>query len=428
MLAVLALLALAAAGHAQVLTRIPDSLLITDRKCINAVNAGLQSFYDCGFRITATSTTVDNSTSDVAASLCVCKASNLAIINAMKPACSAVANSDQFIGPISEIESSCSVLSGPSSGSAASSSPAAASSPYPTNASSGASSSNSSSGSSNDGSGSSKKTIIIVVVVVAVILGLAVGIFFYFKSKQQKKRNEGDGSQIDSQLAQPPFLQHPNPTSQHQPATQPQSTSYATVPAPPIGLNNFAQGGTNYGAVDMPQRSYPPSSAGTTVEIQSSSSTTTNAAPISIASMMPQEKQSQLFPDQLQSYHNVAGNTYTAKQLESFNETSFNVNEAAVWTTGQTVAWLKSLQYESEVLLMFSKNNCDGPLLKAIAKTTETCKEALKTDFGISEVRTRTLLADNICGLFENGTLQATQYGTSAATTRDQLPPGYTEF
>ncbi|KAI8823846.1 hypothetical protein BJ741DRAFT_715059 [Chytriomyces cf. hyalinus JEL632] len=429
--AVLALLALTAAGYAQILTRIPDSLLITDRKCINAVNAGLQSFYDCGFRITATTTTVDNSTTDVAASLCVCKASNLAIINAMKPACSAVANSDQFIGPISEIESSCSVLSGPNSGSAPSSSPAAAasaSSPYPTNASSGSSSSNSSSGSSNDGSGSSKKTIIIVVVVVAVILGLAVGIFFFFRSKQQKKKNEGGGSQIDSQLAQPPFLQHPNSTSQHQSAPHSQPTSYATVSAPPIGLNNFAQGGPNYGAVDMPQRSYPPSSAGTTVEIQSSSSTTTNGAPISIASVMPQEKQSQLFPDQLQSYHNVAGNTYTAKKLESFNETSFNVNEAALWTTGQTIAWLKSLQYDPEVLLVFSKNNCDGPLLKAIGKTTETCKEALKTDFGISEVRTRTLLADNICGLFENGaTTQAARYGTSG-TTRDQLPPGYTEF
>ncbi|KAJ3231311.1 hypothetical protein HDU81_003874 [Chytriomyces hyalinus] len=357
----------------------------------------------------------------------------------MKPACSAVANSDEFIGSISEIESSCSALSGPTSGSVPSSSPAAASSassPYPTTASPG-SSANSSSNSSNDGSGSSKKNIIIIVVVVlAVILVTGVGIFFFFKSRQQKKRNEGGELQADSQLAQPPFLQHPNNVSQS--TTQSQATSYATVPGPnppPIGLNNFAQGGTNYagtnygagsnyGAVD---RSYPPSSSGTTVEIQSSSSTTTNsAAPVPFASVPPQEKQSHLFPDQMQSYHNVAGTTYTPKQLESFIETTFNVNEAATWSTAQTVAWLKSLHYDPEVLLIFSKNNCDGRLLKAIAKTTETCKEALKTDFFISEVRTRTLLADNICALFETGTTDTARYGTSP--TRDQLPPGYSEF
>ncbi|KAI8841997.1 hypothetical protein BJ741DRAFT_593851 [Chytriomyces cf. hyalinus JEL632] len=71
----LAILALASSAvRAQVLTRLPASTFNNDATCTAAVNAALQKFYDCGFRITTAATTVDPSTTDVAASLCVCEA------------------------------------------------------------------------------------------------------------------------------------------------------------------------------------------------------------------------------------------------------------------------------------------------------------------------------------------------------------------
>ncbi|KAJ3243004.1 hypothetical protein HDU77_010577 [Chytriomyces hyalinus] len=137
----------------------------------------------------------------------------------------------------------------------------------------------------------------------------------------------------------------------------------------------------------------------------------------------PQEKQSHLFAQQPQQpQHNNIAKGMSAKQLESFTETTFDVREAELWSAGQTVAWLKSLQYPQPVLMSFWNNNCDGHLLKAIGQNVDSCKEALKSDFGIMDVRTRTLLAVSICGLFET---QSHGYGSSSG---EQLPPGYTEF
>ncbi|KAJ3388999.1 hypothetical protein CcCBS67573_g04567 [Chytriomyces confervae] len=440
--ALLALLALSAhAVRAQVLTRLPASVLNNDATCTAAVNAALQKFYDCGFRITTASTTVDPSTTDVAASLCICEASTLNLINAMTPSCAAVPSSSSFIEPIASIKQSCSILSSvggsttTGTGSSGSGSSGTGSSGSGSSSSGSSGSGSSSSGSSNSQSDGGSKTGLIGGVIGGVVGIAVIGaiIYFYNKSKQQKSATPYT---LDSQPMQPPHHQPPPQQQQQQQyvqqqqqyGQQQQQQQYYAQPqqlnpnVPPAGFNNTAPAGPTYAAIGAPQVAYAQSSVGDTY----SSSRTTAYAPSIISASLPavpaQEKQSQLFPQQLQQPQNNIANLMSAKQLESFAETTFDVREAELWSAGQTVAWLKSLQYPQPVLMSFSNNNCDGHLLKAIGKNVDSCKEALKSDFGITDVRTRTLLADSICALFEK---QSHGYGASSG---EQLPPGYTEF
>ncbi|KAI8617544.1 hypothetical protein BC830DRAFT_1113003 [Chytriomyces sp. MP71] len=75
--------------------------------------------------------------------------------------------------------------------------------------------------------------------------------------------------------------------------------------------------------------------------------------------------------------------------------------DPAAWTINQTIVWLQSLSYPADVLLTFRDCECDGAYLQVLSRSRASCKEALKKDMGIEDVRTRVLLANSIVGLFE---------------------------
>ncbi|KAJ3073799.1 hypothetical protein HDU98_000650 [Podochytrium sp. JEL0797] len=64
-----------------------------------------------------------------------------------------------------------------------------------------------------------------------------------------------------------------------------------------------------------------------------------------------------------------------------------------------------------------SNLKCDGAYLKAICANRESCRSVLKEDFGIIDPRDRTILADQICGLFEQP--------SQSFTYENEMPPPF---
>ncbi|KAI8619828.1 hypothetical protein BC830DRAFT_1102230 [Chytriomyces sp. MP71] len=109
-----------------------------------------------------------------------------------------------------------------------------------------------------------------------------------------------------------------------------------------------------------------------------------------------------------------ASGTLMKAQL-ALAETSFDITTPGLWTVAQTCAWLHTNGHEWTVIQAFQAKNCDGVFLEALAHSRESCKESLRVDFGVADVRTRTVVANQICSLFEG----------SVGGPGDALPPGY---
>ncbi|KAI8844509.1 hypothetical protein BJ741DRAFT_588626 [Chytriomyces cf. hyalinus JEL632] len=94
---------------------------------------------------------------------------------------------------------------------------------------------------------------------------------------------------------------------------------------------------------------------------------------------------------------------FAKPQLMSFlaDSPTFDLVDPAEWNVAQTVSWLTSLNYPAQVVASFEGAGVDGMFLKVLSKTRESCKEALKNDLQVDNVRTRALLADSIVSLFE---------------------------
>ncbi|KAJ3230235.1 hypothetical protein HDU81_004647 [Chytriomyces hyalinus] len=94
--------------------------------------------------------------------------------------------------------------------------------------------------------------------------------------------------------------------------------------------------------------------------------------------------------------------TKQPRLMSFFAETpTYDIVDPAEWTVAQTVAWLTGLNYPPQVVASFEGAGVDGMFLKVLSKNRESCKEALKNDFLVDNVRTRALLADSIVSLFE---------------------------
>ncbi|KAJ3229205.1 hypothetical protein HDU81_005538 [Chytriomyces hyalinus] len=90
-----------------------------------------------------------------------------------------------------------------------------------------------------------------------------------------------------------------------------------------------------------------------------------------------------------------------AQQSGSQESGRFDEMDPADWKVAQTVAWLAHLNYPQDVQSTFEEMGVDGTFLKVLSRSRESCKEALKNDLQVNQVRTRALLADSIVSLFE---------------------------
>ncbi|KAI8617056.1 hypothetical protein BC830DRAFT_1167314 [Chytriomyces sp. MP71] len=96
-----------------------------------------------------------------------------------------------------------------------------------------------------------------------------------------------------------------------------------------------------------------------------------------------------------------------------------DLSQPGAWSTAQTCTWLTSLEVGPEVVRVFKENNLDGQFLQAIAASSEACKESLRVDVGITDIRTRVILANHIFNLFHpNGS-------TTVVNDDAMAPPSY---
>ncbi|KAI8841996.1 hypothetical protein BJ741DRAFT_593847 [Chytriomyces cf. hyalinus JEL632] len=96
-------------------------------------------------------------------------------------------------------------------------------------------------------------------------------------------------------------------------------------------------------------------------------------------------------------------------------DSSYKEVEPETWSVAQAVLWVKELGYAVEIQKAFQDASVDGAFLKVMGKSQEACKESLKNDLGVENVRSRALLADAILSLFE---VEASGFE----------PPGYSEL
>ncbi|KAJ3388998.1 hypothetical protein HDU80_011584, partial [Chytriomyces hyalinus] len=104
-----------------------------------------------------------------------------------------------------------------------------------------------------------------------------------------------------------------------------------------------------------------------------------------------------------------------AQGLFGSMDSSYKEVEPETWSVAQTVLWVKELGYAVEIQKAFQDASVDGAFLKVMGRSQEACKESLKNDLGVENVRSRVLLADAILSLFE-------------VETSGFEPPGYSEL
>ncbi|KAJ3219808.1 hypothetical protein HDU81_000260 [Chytriomyces hyalinus] len=111
-----------------------------------------------------------------------------------------------------------------------------------------------------------------------------------------------------------------------------------------------------------------------------------------------------------------SGKGNKAQGLFGSMDSSYREVEPELWSVAQAVLWVKELGHAVEIQKAFQDASVDGAFLKVMGKSQEACKESLKNDLGVENVRTRALLADAILSLFE---VEAGGAGFE--------PPGYSE-
>ncbi|KAJ3239096.1 hypothetical protein HDU78_003063, partial [Chytriomyces hyalinus] len=95
------------------------------------------------------------------------------------------------------------------------------------------------------------------------------------------------------------------------------------------------------------------------------------------------------------------GNNKAQGGLFGSMDSSYKEVEPETWSVAQTVLWVKELGYAVEIQKAFQDASVDGAFLKVMGRSQEACKESLKNDLGVENVRSRVLLADAIMSLFE---------------------------
>ncbi|KAJ3073796.1 hypothetical protein HDU98_000647 [Podochytrium sp. JEL0797] len=94
-------------------------------------------------------------------------------------------------------------------------------------------------------------------------------------------------------------------------------------------------------------------------------------------------------------------NAIDVKTLMHLQDMSIDLHSPSLWTSDQVCSWLLNNEWGVEVVQNLRDLNCDGIYLQALGESRETCRSLLKEDFGIMDPRIRTVLAEQICGLFE---------------------------
>ncbi|KAI8617057.1 hypothetical protein BC830DRAFT_1167315 [Chytriomyces sp. MP71] len=204
--------------------------------------------------------------------------------------------------------------------------------------------------------------------VIVVVAAIGAGVWI---SKRNKK-GAPDALPIQQYAPPPP----PSQPSKYV-APEPVGVNYALAPAPPSNFHpsQYAE------PAAPPTVSYAPSI--------STESNTTYAAPHE--------------PDALQKLP-IKPTMFDGMSEQARPDVGvmlkLDMRQPETWTTAQTGSWLASVGTSPDVVRVFQGHNLDGQYLKVISATMEACKESLRVDVGIADIRTRVLLANHIFNLF----------------------------
>ncbi|KAJ3021126.1 UNVERIFIED_CONTAM: hypothetical protein HDU68_009787 [Siphonaria sp. JEL0065] len=101
----------------------------------------------------------------------------------------------------------------------------------------------------------------------------------------------------------------------------------------------------------------------------------------------------------------------------------FDAIAPELWDVGQTLSWLSSLGQGNDTLRKFREQNTDGQVLKALAVNHESCRESLRRDFMIEDLKTRLSLSNEICKLFAGEHLEGPGYAPPPFDFSSSPPP-----
>ncbi|KAJ3122608.1 hypothetical protein HK100_011906 [Physocladia obscura] len=89
------------------------------------------------------------------------------------------------------------------------------------------------------------------------------------------------------------------------------------------------------------------------------------------------------------------------KALSSETTPFVAATSPSAWSVAETLSWLHSIGQSQTTITLFQKYHCDGRFLKAISGDRDACNRFLRDDLGLTNVRERAILVNEILTIMD---------------------------